>query len=103
MSRPLTVTIPHNLGQEAALKRIRDGIAHLRTSYAGQFTVIEENWTDNKLDFSIVVLKQKVSGNIEVLPSTVVVSVLLPIFLTALAEKAKALIQQRAQLMLEKK
>jgi len=48
-------------------------------------------------------LKQTVSGSIEVAETTVTVSVILPILLTVLAEKAKALIQQRGQLMLEKK
>jgi hypothetical protein len=103
MSRPLVVSIPHNLGREAALKRIRDGIGQIRTSYAAQMTVLEETWTGDRLDFSIMALKQTVSGSIDVAESTVTVSVMLPLFLSMLAEKAKGLIQQRGQLMLDKK
>jgi Putative polyhydroxyalkanoic acid system protein (PHA_gran_rgn) len=103
MSRPLTVTIPHNLGREAAHKRIQDGIAHLRSTYAGQFTVLDETWNGDKLDFRISALKQTVTGSIEIAETTVTVIVILPIFLAMLAEKAKALIQQRGQLMLERK
>ena len=103
MSRPLTVTIPHNLGREVALKRIKDGIVQLRSTYAGQLTVLDENWAGDKLDFRISALKQTVSGSIEVAETTVTVSVMLPLFLAMLAEKAKAAIQHRGQLMLEKK
>jgi putative polyhydroxyalkanoate system protein len=103
MSRPLTVTIPHNLGREAALKRIKDGVGQLRSTYAGQFTVLDETWKGDTLDFRISALKQTVSGSIEVAETAVTVSVILPIFLSMLAEKAKAVIQKRGQLMLEKK
>ena len=103
MSRPLTVTIPHNLGREVAHKRIQDGIAQLRSTYAGQFSVLDETWTDDKLDFRITDLKQTISGSIDVAETTVTVSVILPVFLSMLAEKAKSVIQQRGQLMLEKK
>lgn len=103
MSRPLTVTIPHNLGREAAHRRIQDGVAQLRTTYAGQFTVLDETWTGDKLDFRISALKQTVTGSIDVAETTVTVSVMLPLFLSMLAEKAKAAIQHRGQLMLEKK
>jgi|ERR1700748_1628200 putative polyhydroxyalkanoate system protein len=103
MSRPLVVSIPHNLGRETALKRIHDGIAQLRSRYAAQMTILDENWTGDRLDFRIMALRQTVSGSIEVAETTVTVSVVLPLFLSALAEKAKTLIQHRAQLMLEKK
>lgn len=103
MSRPLTVTIPHNLGRESALKRIKEGIVQLRSTYAGQFTVLEETWTADKLDFRISALKQTVSGSIDVAETTVTVSVMLPLLLSVLAEKAKSAIQHRGQLMLEKK
>ena len=103
MSRPLTVTIPHNLGRGVALTRVKDGIAQLRSSYAGQLSILEEAWSGDRLDFRLTALKQTVSGSIEVAETTVTVSVILPIFLSVLAEKAKALIQHRGQLMLEKK
>lgn len=103
MSRPLTITIPHSLGRAAARKRVEDGIAQLRSTYAGQFTALEENWTEDRLDFSLSVLKQAISGSVEVADSTVTVSVVLPIFLAMLAEKVKAVVQQRGQVMLEHK
>ncbi len=103
MSRPLTVTIPHSLGREAARRRIEDGISQLRSTYAGQFSVLDETWTHDRLDFRISALKQTVTGSIDVAETTVTVSVMLPVFLSMLAEKARAVIQQRGQLMLEKK
>lgn len=103
MPQPITVTIPHNLGRGVALMRVKDGIAQLRSGYAGQLSILEESWSGDRLDFRLTALKQTVSGSIEVAETTVTVSVILPIFLSVLAEKAKAMIQQRGQLMLEKK
>lgn len=103
MSRPLTVTIPHSLGRAAARQRIEDGITQLRTTYAGQFSALEETWTGDRLDFRLTVLKQAISGNVEVADTAVTVSVILPIFLAMLAEKVKTVVQQRGQLMLEHK
>ena len=103
MSRPLVVSIPHTLGREAALRRIRDGIGQIRARYAGQMSVLDESWTGDRLDFRIMALRQTVSGSIEVAETVVTVSVILPLFLSVLAEKAKALIQKSGQLMLEKK
>jgi len=103
MSRPLVVTIPHNLGREAASRRIHDGIAQIRSRYAAHITVLEDNWTGDRLDFRFTALAQTVSGSIDVAETTVTVSVVLPLFLSVLAEKTKALIQEKGQLMLEKK
>jgi len=103
MSRPLTVTIPHSLGRAAARKRIEDGIAQLRDSYAGQFTALEETWNGDRFECRLSVFKQTVSGSVDIGDDTVTVSILLPIFLTMLAGKVTTLIQQRGQVLLEHK
>ncbi|WP_454813952.1 polyhydroxyalkanoic acid system family protein [Labrys neptuniae] len=103
MSRPLTVTIPHTLGRAAARKRVEDGIAQLRNSYAGQFTSLEENWNGDRFDCRLSVFKQAISGSVDIGDDAVTVSILLPIFLSMLADKVTTLIQQRGQGLLEHK
>ncbi|MGJ4855757.1 polyhydroxyalkanoic acid system family protein [Labrys sp. La1] len=103
MSRPLTVTIPHTLGRAAARKRVEDGIAQLRNSYAGQFTSLEENWNSDRFDCRLSVFKQTISGSVDIGDDAVTVSILLPIFLSMLADKVTTLIQQRGQGLLEHK
>ncbi|QEN91055.1 polyhydroxyalkanoic acid synthase [Labrys sp. KNU-23] len=103
MSRPLTVTIPHSLGRAAARKRVEDGIAQLRNSYAGQFTSLDENWNGDKFDCRLSVFKQTISGSVDIGDDAVTVAILLPIFLSMLADKVTTLIQQRGQVLLDHK
>src|SRR4051794_16501371 len=102
MSRPLVVSIPHNLGKEEALRRIRSGIGQVRTSFAAHLAVIDETWNADHLDFKVGVLKQTVAGSIDVAATQVMLTVELPWALAVLGEKAKELIQRQGTLMLEK-
>ena len=45
MSKPLVVSIPHRLGKDEALRRIRTGLGAVRQNYAQLITVDEEVWT----------------------------------------------------------
>ena len=103
MSRPLVVSIPHNLGKEEALRRIRSGIGQARTSFAGHLTVIDENWNADHLDFKVTVLRQAITGAIDVAATQVTLVVELPWALAVVAEKARDLIQKQGTLLLEKK
>jgi hypothetical protein len=103
MSKPLVVSIPHRLGKEEAIRRIRSGLGGMRTSFAHVFTVSEETWNDNHLRFSVNALGQAVSGSIDVNEDSVRLEVLLPWLLAKLAEKLQPLIRREGRLMLEKK
>jgi len=103
MSRPLVVSIPHNLGKEEALRRIHGGIGRVKTSFAAHLTVIDETWTGDRLDFKVTVLRQAVSGAMEVGAQQVLLTVELPWALAIMAEKAKELISRQGTLLLEKK
>jgi hypothetical protein len=103
MAKPLTVTIPHNLGKEEALRRIQGGLQTARSRFASHLVVREERWTGDHLDFHVAALRQEVRGTIDVGPSDVTLLVELPWLLAALAEKAKTLVTKQGTLMLEKK
>lgn len=103
MSKPLVVSIPHNLGREEAVRRTKSGLAGARTQYGHLLTVNEETWNDNQLTFRVTALAQAVSGNIDVADDHVRLEVMLPWLLAKLAERAQAMIGDKGRLMLEKK
>lgn len=103
MSKPLVVSIPHNLGREEAIRRMKTGLAGARTQYGHLLTVNEETWNDSQLTFRVTALAQAVSGTIDVADDHVRLEVMLPWLLAKLAERAQAVIGDKGRLMLEKK
>ena len=103
MSKPLVVSIPHSLGKQEALNRLKHGVEHLKTTQAGKVSVLEEKWSADRLDFRVGALGQSASGTIEVADDHVTCAVQLPWMLAMLAEKARGLIQKEGTLLLEKK
>ncbi len=103
MSKPLFVSIPHHLGKDEAARRLKSGLGSARTHFAHLFTVQEESWTGDHLDFRVSALGQVVSGTIDVLDDHVNLQVVLPWLLAKVAEAIRPLIRKEGALMLEKK
>ena len=45
MSEPLVVSIPHRLGKDEALRRLKTGLAEVGTRFGHLFSVREQIWT----------------------------------------------------------
>jgi hypothetical protein len=103
LSKPLIVSIPHRLGREEALRRIKSGIATARTNYASLLAIHEEIWTGDRLAFNVSALGQSASGLIDVADDHVRLEVTLPWLLAKLAEKFTPAIRKEGTLLLEKK
>lgn len=103
MSRPVTVTIPHQLGKQEAKNRLQNGTDELRSHLSGIATTIEDRWQGDTMVFRVVALAQNISGRIDVLDDVVNVEVDLPWMLAALAEKIKGRVRHQGALMLTKK
>lgn len=103
MTKPLVVSIPHQLGTAEAQRRLRTGIEQLKEQYAGKFAVLEDRWTGPHLDFRISAIGQTVSGTLDIADDHVTLALELPWMLAMLAEKAQGLIRSKGQLLLEKK
>jgi putative polyhydroxyalkanoate system protein len=102
MSKPLVVTIPHQLGRAEARRRIDEGLGRL-TQQFGQVGEVKHGWDGDTLRFSVATLGQTVSGLIEVMEQEVRLEVVLPAFLSMLAGKVKGRLQAEGQLLLENK
>jgi hypothetical protein len=103
MSKPLVVSIPHRLGKDEAIRRLKSGLGGMRTNFAHVFTVSEETWNDGHLRFAVNALGQAVSGSIDVNEDSARLEVFLPWLLAKLAETLQPLIRREGLLMLEKK
>ena len=103
MSKPFVVSIPHRLGKVEALARLKSGFTRVRTSFSHVFTVREELWTGDHLQFQVSALGQMASGTIDVAEDHVRLEVTLPWLLAAFAEKLTPAIRKEGTLLLEKK
>jgi hypothetical protein len=103
MSQPLVVAIPHRLGKEEALRWLKNGLGEAGANFGHLFSVQEETWIDNHLQFRINVLGQAASGGIDVADDHVRLELALPWLLARLVETFQPLIRKEATLLLEKK
>jgi Putative polyhydroxyalkanoic acid system protein (PHA_gran_rgn) len=101
MPKPVVVTISHTLSRQEAISRLRERIGTAR-QMLGEYriVVLRDEWTDNRLDFAVGALGQKVQGLVEVLDDHFRIELQLPWLLAAFAERIATLVQKRAPLLL---
>jgi len=102
MSKPIVVSIPHHLGKDEALRRLKPGL----TGAAKSFPVLkvdEEIWSGDRLTFRVRALGQAAAGTVDVAEDHVRLEVTLPWLLQKFAEVAQTVIRARGKLLLEKK
>jgi len=102
MTKPLVVSIPHSLGREEAMRRLKTGLSRAATSVP-VLSVDEERWEDNRMIFRVRALGQAAAGHVDVAEDHVQVEVVLPWLLQRFAEVAQAAIRSRGTLLLTKK
>jgi putative polyhydroxyalkanoate system protein len=103
MTKPLVVSIPHNLGKAEARRRLHTGVSQLKAQVGDKFGTVEETWAEDRMSFKVAAMGQTVEGHLDVAEDSVRVEVQLPWILAMMAEKAKGYIQKQGTLMLEKK
>lgn len=101
MSAPLVVSIPHRLGREEAVRRLKAGLGRAAASIP-VMQVEEERWSGDSMNFRIRALGQIATGQVDVADDHVKVEVTLPWLLQRFAEMAQATIKKRGQLLLTK-
>jgi Putative polyhydroxyalkanoic acid system protein (PHA_gran_rgn) len=101
MSAPLVVSIPHRLGREEAMRRLKGGLSRAAASVP-VLAVDEERWDGEKMFFRVRALGQAASGQIAVAEDHVRLEVTLPWLLQRFAEMAQRIIRDRGTVLLEK-
>lgn len=103
VSKPLTVSIPHQLGRAEARRRLDEGLGQARGHLRAVASTVDDQWTGDRLDFRVVAMAQTVTGRIDVMDESVLVEVELPWALGLLASRLKDRLRHQGTLMLEKK
>ena len=102
MPGPLIVSIPHSLGREEAVRRLKSGLTRA-ASHVPVLKVDEERWEDDRMIFRVRALGQSASGNVDVAYDHVRVEVTLPFLLQRFAEMVQTTIRARGKLLLTKR
>ncbi|KFC63625.1 DNA polymerase IV [Bosea sp. LC85] len=103
MAKPVSITVSHDLGREAARERLRSGIDRIRDKLGMvKMQLVEESWDGNTVQFGVAALGYTVRGKLEVEETLVRIEVMLPWVLAVFAEKLKLGVEKQGQVLLEK-
>jgi len=102
MPAPLVVSIPHSLGRDEAMRRLKTGLSRAASSVP-VLHVDEVLWDDDRMVFCVRALGQAAAGHVDVEDDHVKVEVVLPWLLQRFAEVAQTAIRNRGNLLLTKK
>lgn len=102
MSKPLTITVSHELGRDKALERIRNGFEKVAGSLGPGLRMVQR-WEGDTLHFDAKVIGQAASGTVEVRDADVVITVVLPGLLGGMAHLMAARMKKQSTLLLEKR
>lgn len=103
MSAPLTASVPHRLGKDEALRRLKTGLERAHGQFGALFTIEQEEWSGDTLSFRMHALGQTASGTITVKEDSVQITVVLPTLLAWAAQRILPALRQQTTLLLEKK
>lgn len=103
MTRPVVVSIPHQLGKAEAKRRLEAGFGQVKQQLGGQLATLNDTWDGDRMGFDLGIMGQKVQGHLDVAEDHVRLEVQLPWMLAMFADKAKAVIQRQGTLLLEKR
>ena len=103
MAEALSVSIPHKLGKDEALRRIKGGLSNVQAQYAQIFRIEEEIWSGDRLSFRLQAMKQTVGGTLDVAEDHVRLEIMLPWLLARLGRGIQNVIRDRGKNLLEKK
>lgn len=102
MAKPVTVTVSHELGREAAKERIAKGFDQVASSISFGLSM-EQTWQDDTMHFSARALGQSITGTVEPHEENVTITVVLPGLLAGMAETIQGKLKKESQILLEKK
>ena len=102
MSKPLIVSIPHSLGKEEALRRLKSGMARVLGGIP-VLKVDEQTWSGDRMSFKVRALGQVASGTVDVAEDNVRLEVTLPLLLKKFAQIVQRGMTEGTRRLLEKK
>jgi hypothetical protein len=89
MDKSIVVTVPHDLGADAAKDRVAKGIERLRTDYLDKIARSEVSWSGNKADVRVSALGQTLTAQLDVQNDSLRIEVRLLGILSSLLNKTQ--------------
>lgn len=102
MSKPLIVVIPHSLGKEAAVERLKSGLAKA-TATLPMMSLDEEVWTGDRMAFRMSAMGQEAHGTVDVADADVRIEITLPWLLQRFGETIQGAISEKGKILLDRK
>jgi len=96
----LTVDVPHSLGQEEAVQRLKAQFSSLKDSFQEHISSLEEDWNGNAMDFRLATQGVTVTGKVAIDPTKVTVDAQLPLIAMIFKGKIESQIRERLGQML---
>lgn len=103
MNAPLTVSVPHRLGKDEAVRRLKGGMSRMATKLGGLITIEQEVWEGDALTFQMRGFGQSAAGTITVFEDSIRIDVMLPWLLAKLGERLLPALKKETTLLLENK
>jgi Putative polyhydroxyalkanoic acid system protein (PHA_gran_rgn) len=96
----LNISIPHQLSQDEALRRLKSSIADAKKQYGDKIDELRETWNGNSGTLNVAVMGQKLAVVLTVNPSDVNVQSALPMIAMMFRGKIEAAIRQEGTKLL---
>lgn len=96
---PFVVTVPHSLGREEALRRMKPVLSEAVQSFP-ILRLEEEVWAGDRMDFRVKALGQSIAGSINVLDNAVRIEAMIPWLLSKFGGAVQQTIADRATVVL---
>ena len=103
MSAPVVAVIPHRLGKEEALRRLREGLGRAQTGFDYVLKIEPPIWDGDRVRFQVRAFGQAAAASIEVFEREVRLELTLPWFLEKLADRILPALRRKTTALIEKK
>jgi hypothetical protein len=97
MPKSIVITVPHDLGAEAAKKRVAEGVERMRREYVDKFAYSEVVWIEQTANLRVVAFGQTALAQIDVGHEQLRIEVRLPWILAGLTTTIQSVLTDRAQ------
>ena len=96
MTNTFTIAVPHNLGVEAAKKRLSERMEALQREYVDKIAKSEVRWSGDVATVRVAAMGQNATAQITVLADLVRIEVQLPWLLATLAGRVQNVLAHNA-------